>query len=95
MKEEPRNCPDCAAEPRKPHEPGCDVERCSLCGGQVISCGCDHNNERDPHDPLFARWTGFWPGYLESQALGIDLNEFHRKRLNLNFFVKPKEEKAV
>lgn len=30
-----------------------------------------------------------WPGDAESKALGIDLNEFHRRDLHLVFFVKP------
>jgi hypothetical protein len=41
------------------------------------------------HDPAFARWTGFWPGLLESQALGIDLNQFYQQDYHKIFFVKP------
>lgn len=78
-----RDCHDCGAKPGQPHRPGCDTEQCSVCGGQRLQCRCKG------HDRAFARWTGIWPGSAESAALGIDLNEFHRRGLHRVFFVKP------
>lgn len=82
------NCHDCGAKPGESHTPGCDVQRCSVCGGQRCQCGCKG------HDPLFARWTGIWPGSAEAQYLGIDLNAFVAKGLEQTFFVKPPKQKG-
>lgn len=85
MAEEIQECPDCGVAPGRPHQPGCDVERCSSCGGQRFGCGCDD------HDPVFARWTGLWPGSAEADALGVDLNQFYMLGHHKVFFVKPEE----
>jgi len=85
------NCHDCGVKPGQEHKPGCDVERCSHCGGQSLCC------DSEEHDPAFSRWTGLWPGAAECFALGLvrpdgepDLNTLIVKGLHKVFFVKPK-----
>jgi hypothetical protein len=38
-------CHDCNAPSGQLHHLGCDVERCPVCDGQLISCGCWSDEE--------------------------------------------------
>ena len=44
-------CPDCGVVRGGHHHPGCDVQRCPLCRGQMMTCGCRFD-EDGPEDDL-------------------------------------------
>lgn len=44
-------CHDCGVKEGRIHQDGCDMERCPNCGGQLISCDCDHNFEEEDRIP--------------------------------------------
>jgi hypothetical protein len=57
-------CPDCGVAVSEPHDEGCDIERCSACGGQRLLCECPE------HEPSRERWLGEWPGADECRWRG-------------------------
>ena len=66
-----RACGDCAVEPGQPHQDGCDVARCTVCGWQRISC--DHGSSDAGWGHI---WTGRWPGDEEvEEGLAPELND--------------------
>ncbi len=72
-----KHCHDCDAAPGQMHMLGCDVETCPLCGGQMISCGCNPSEIRvDARMPWLGYWTGdkeceeydFWHYFIEGRG---------------------------
>ncbi len=38
-------CHDCAVIKGQLHVPGCDGERCPVCGGQAMCCDCEYEGD--------------------------------------------------
>lgn len=48
-------CGDCGARKGEYHVPGCDVESCPACGGQMIGCECTSSKTQQKQPKLFSK----------------------------------------
>jgi hypothetical protein len=46
------SCGDCGVRRGGFHHPGCDLQRCPVCGGQMMSCGCRFEEDGPDVDHL-------------------------------------------
>lgn len=67
-------CHDCNAGAGKPHHPGCDVERCPECGGQMLGCF------GDPDDPEMLKLVEEFGDVLGPSCGWVTLQKVERVR---------------
>ena len=87
-----KTCPDCGTEVGHTHNNQCDVERCSVCGQQRITCECE------AHDPMNSVWTGEWtmpkPSFLGVAILARHDPSGHFSKENCYFRTAVSAEEA-
>lgn len=66
-------CPDCGATAGTPHNRNCDIERCSVCFEQRLTCECQED------EPLMSVWTGQWP---KNKHTAESMRMFRDKRVS-------------
>ena len=63
------DCPDCGVAPGEPHEDGCDIPYCTVCGSQRLACHL-LGDDCAGHDPRANVWEGEKDSKRECREFG-------------------------
>ena len=70
LDENANKCRDCGVVEGAFHNPGCDIERCPFCGGQLVSCNCMNKHFNIDYDEdLSSDQLGKWNKLLKEKGL--------------------------
>lgn len=70
-----QKCHDCGITEGQYHLPGCDMERCPFCGGQLISCDCVYEILKLKDLSKYGEETSNLPPKIYSEGLTPELEE--------------------
>jgi hypothetical protein len=73
-------CGDCGVKRGGYHHPGCDLQRCPICRGQLLSCDCLYEDDYDDEDDVDDDWRYPDP---PREPLGVDAAGNPTERLML------------
>ncbi len=65
-------CHDCGVSDGYYHTPGCDMERCPFCNGQLISCMCCYKKLEIIDHVRFPKTEGLEP-FIYANGLTVEL----------------------
>ena len=77
-------CGDCGVSRGGWHHPGCDMQQCPSCGGQMLSCDCRFDEDDDDEDDDFEDDDDEFDVAAGTSPFGVDSNGLLTERMWIN-----------